>query len=103
MSRILDHLLVGLVLIVSAAYAVSALGPRSVRRRVLAALGRLMVRAPAWLGLRRMAEWLAVRSADKAQGACGGCDSCGPEQTTTQQSPDAEVSVPLSEIGRRRI
>lgn len=103
MSRILDHLLVGLVLIASAAYAVSALGPRSVRRRVLAALSRVMARAPASLGLRRMAEWLAVRSAGKAQGACGGCDSCGPEPAPTQKSPDTEVSVPMSDIGRRRI
>jgi hypothetical protein len=103
MSRLLDHLLVGLVLIVSAAYAVAALGPRSVRRRVLAALSRVMARAPASLGLRRMAEWLAVRSAGKAQGACGGCDSCGPEQPPAPKSPDTEVSVPLSDIGRRRI
>ena len=103
MSRILDHLLVGLVLLVSAAYAVAALGPRSVRRRVLASLSRVMARAPTSLGLRRMAEWLAVRSAGKAPGACGGCDSCGSEQPPTQKSPDTEVSVPLSDIGRRRI
>jgi hypothetical protein len=103
MSRILDHLLVGLVLIVSAAYALAALGPRSVRRRVLASLSRVMARAPASLGLRRMAEWLALRSVGKAQGACGGCDSCGPGQTPTQQAPDTEVSVPLAKIGGRRI
>ena len=103
MSRLLDHLLVGLVLIVSAAYAVAALGPRSVRRRVLAALSRVMARLPAWLGLRRAAEWFAVRSAGKAQGACGGCDSCGPEHAPTQNSPDTEVVVPVSNIGRRRI
>jgi hypothetical protein len=103
MSRLLDHVLVGLVLLVSAAYAVAALGPRSVRRRVLAALSRAMARLPPSLGLRRTAEWLAVRSAGKAQGACGGCDSCGPEQTPTQTSPDTEVGVPLANIGRRRI
>jgi hypothetical protein len=103
MSRILDHFLVGLVLMVSAAYAIAALGPRSVRRGVLAALSRVMARAPAFLGLRRVAEWLAVRSAGKASGACGGCDSCGPEQAPTQKSPGTEVSVPLSDIGRRRI
>ena len=103
MSRILDHVLVGLVLIVSAAYVASALGPRSLRRRVLAASSRVMARAPASLGLRRMAEWLAARSAGQAQGACGGCDSCGPEQPPAQKSPDSEVSVPLSNIGRRRI
>lgn len=103
MSRILDHALVGLVLLVSAAYAASALGPRSLRRRVLGALSRVIARAPATLGLRRMADWLAVRSAGKAQGACGGCESCGPEESPTQKSPDTEVSVPMSNIGRRRI
>ncbi len=103
MSRILDHVLVGLVLIVSAAYAASALGPRTLRRRVLAALSRVVARAPASLGLRRMAAWLAVRSAGKAQGGCGGCDSCGPEETPTQKPADAEVRVPLSNISRRRI
>ncbi len=56
MSHLLDHVLVGLMLIVSAAYAASALGPRSLRRRVLAASSRVMARAPAPLGLRRMAE-----------------------------------------------
>jgi hypothetical protein len=63
MSRLLDHVLVGLVLLVSAAYAASALGPRSLRRRVLAALSRVMARAPASLGLRRMAEWLTPAAA----------------------------------------
>jgi hypothetical protein len=103
MIRILDPVLVGLALFVSAAYVASALGPRSLRRRVLAASSRLLARAPASLGLRRMAEWLAVRSAHGAQGACGGCDSCGPEQTPTQKPADAEVGVPLSNISRRRI
>jgi hypothetical protein len=103
MSRILDHVLVGLVLIASASYAAAALGPRSLRRRVLAALSRVMARAPALLGLRRMAEWLALRSAGKAPGACGGCDSCGPEQTTAQKPADSEVRVPVSNIRRRRI
>jgi hypothetical protein len=99
-SRILDHVLVGLVIIVSAAYAASALGPRTLRRRVLAALSRMAARAPASLGLRRMAEWLAVRSAGKVQGACGGCDSCGPEESPAQ-SPAAEVRVPVASIRRR--
>jgi len=103
MSRILDHALVGLVLIVSAAYAASALGPRSLRRRVLAASSRVMARAPASLGLRRMAEWLAVRSTGKAQGACGGCDSCGAAETPGENSPDAEVRVPVANIRRRHI
>src|ERR1700693_2631761 len=98
MSRILDHVLVGLVLIVSAAYAASALGPRSLRRRVLAASSRVMARAPASLGLRRMAEWLPGRAAGYAP--CGGCDSCGPEESTAQ-SPDAEVRVPVANIRRR--
>jgi hypothetical protein len=107
MNSILDNSLVGLVLIVSAGYAVSALGPRSLRQRLLSALSRLLARAPALLGLGRMARWLAVASAGKAQGACGGCDSCGPEQALAQKSsPEnsrgSEVCVPVTKIGRRR-
>jgi hypothetical protein len=100
MSRILDHVLVGLVLLASALYAVAALGPRSLRRRVLGALSTLMARAPAALGLRRMADWLAVRSAGKAQGACGGCDSCAAEESAAP-APGAEVRVPVANIRRR--
>ncbi len=105
MNGILDDSLVGLALLVSAGYALSSLGPRSVRRRLLAGLSRVMARAPAFLGLRRMAQWLAVASAGKAQGACGGCDGCGEEpaaqKSTTQSSRPGEVKVPLAQIGRR--
>jgi hypothetical protein len=106
MNSILDNSLVGLVLIVSAGYAVSSLGPRSLRQRLLAALSRLLARAPAFLGLGRMSRWLAVASAGKAQGACGGCDSCGSEQSpaqksSTENSRAAEVRVPVTKIGRR--
>jgi hypothetical protein len=101
MNSILDDSLVGLVLLVSAGYAVTSLGPRNLRRRVLAALSRVTARAPAVLGLRRTAEWLAVASAGKAHGACGGCDSCGSKQAPAQKSPEAEVRVPVAKIGRR--
>ena len=105
MNGILDDSLVGLALLVSAGYALSSLGPRSVRRRLLAGLSRVMARAPAFLGLHRMAQWLAVASAGKAQGACGGCDGCGEEpaaqKSPTQNSQAGEVKVPLAQIGRR--
>jgi hypothetical protein len=101
MNSILDYSLVGLALLVSAGYAVSSLGPRSLRRRVLTALSRMAQRAPTFFGLRRTAQWLAVASADKAQGACGGCDSCGSEQEPAQKSPTAEITVPVAKIGRR--
>jgi hypothetical protein len=106
MNSILDNSLVGLALLVSAGYAVSSLGPRSLRRRLLAALSRLLARAPKFLGLARVARWLAVASAGKAQGACGGCDDCGSEQapaqkSSTQDSRAAEVRVPVTKIGRR--
>ena len=103
MNSILDNSLVGLALLVSAGYAVSSLGPRSLRQRLLAALSRLLVRAPGFLGLGRMARWLAAASASKAQGACGGCDNCGSEQAPAQK-PDSralEVRVPVTKIGRR--
>jgi hypothetical protein len=100
MSSILDYSLVGLALLVSAGYAVSSLGPRSLRRRVLAALSRVMARGPAFPGLRQIAQRLAAASAGNAQGACGGCDSCGSEAPAATP-PAAEVRVPVTKIGRR--
>jgi hypothetical protein len=101
MNNILDNFLVGLALAVSAGYALSSLGPRSLRRRLFAALSGLIARAPAALGLRRTAQWLAVASKAKASGACGGCDSCGSEQAPSSKPPAADVRVPVAKIGRR--
>jgi hypothetical protein len=101
MNSVIDNSLVGLALLGSAGYALLSLGPRSLRRRLLAALSRLIARAPAVLGLRRTAQWLAVASKPKASGACGGCDSCGSEQAPASKSPVADVRVPVAKIGRR--
>jgi hypothetical protein len=100
MNSILDNSLVGLALLASAVYAIASLGPRSLRRRILGVLSRAAARAPAFLGLGRAAQRLAVASAAKAQGACGGCDTCGSEPATPQPSK-AEVRVPVAKIGRR--
>ena len=101
MNTVIDNSLVGLALLMSGGYALLSLGPKSLRRRLLAALSRAAARAPAILGLRRTSQWLAVASKGKAQGACGGCDSCGSEQAPAQKSPAAEVRVPVPKIGRR--
>jgi hypothetical protein len=106
MNSVLDNSLVGLALLASAGYAAMKLGPRSLRRGMLAALSRLLASAPAGFGLRRISERLDAASAGKAQGACGGCDNCGSEQTPAQQagaenSASAEVRVPVAKIGRR--
>jgi len=106
MNGILDDLVVGLVLLISAGYAVYSLGPRSLRSRTFAALSRVTARAPGFLGRGRMARWLAASSANKSQGACGGCDNCGTDKATTSTgvAPTAvtsEVRVPLAKIGRR--
>jgi hypothetical protein len=116
MNGILDDFLVGLVLMISAGYAIFSLGPRSLRSRSFAALSNVMARSPAFLGLGRMARWLAALAADKSKGACGGCDNCGSGKTpasTFTGSPAAgsqaagppaagsEVRVPLAKIGKR--
>ena len=97
MNSVIDNSLVGLALLGSAGYALLSLGPRSLRRRLLGALSR----ATAFLGLRRTAERLAVSSAGKTHGACGGCDSCGSEQAPKAEGPSADVRVPVGKIGRR--
>jgi hypothetical protein len=101
MSGILDNFLVGLALIVSAAYAVASLGPKSLRRRLLGALGWVMARAPGFLHLQRAAQWFTVASSGKAPGACGGCDSCGSDQGPAHKPQESEVNVPVAKIGRR--
>jgi hypothetical protein len=107
MNSILDNSLVGLALAASAAYALSSLGPRSLRQRLLAVLSRLMARAPALLGLRQWAQRLQTASADKAAGSCGGCDNCGSEQSPSPSPklptavPGAEIRVSVAKIGRR--
>ena len=101
MNDMLDNSLVGLALLVSAAYAVSSLGPKVLRRRMLEALSRVTARAPAFLGLRRATQWFSVASAGKAQGPCGGCDGCGSEPAAGEKSSEVEVRVPATKIGRR--
>jgi len=104
MNSVLDDSLVGLALIVSAGYALASLGPRILRRRLLALLSQLIAHIPKFLGLQRAAQRLAVASSGKAQGACGGCDSCGPGETPAPNSPRqpaSEVRVPVAKIGRR--
>ena len=106
MNNVLDNSLVGLALLTSAGYAVMKLGPRGLRRGVLAGLSILFARAPAVLGLRRISERFGAASGGKPQGSCGGCDNCGSEQTPAQQavpqnSAPGEVRVPVAKIGRR--
>src|SRR5277367_190813 len=98
MNGVLDDSLVGLVLLISAGYALISLGPRNLRRRMLAAMSRIFAYAPKFSRLRRLSQRLEVASRGAVQGACGGCDSCGSEQapaSPTQISTPAEVRVPL--------
>jgi|ERR1700678_1870206 hypothetical protein len=102
MKSVLDNSLVGVALLTSAVYAISALGPRALRRRLLAFLGRLTARVPRYLGLGRIAQRFAAAATGKAQGACGGCDNCGSEPAASDpKSPASEVRVPVEKIGRR--
>jgi hypothetical protein len=88
MNGILDNLLVGLVLVASAGYVITSLGPRGLKARALVVASRGLRLLPAALRLHGLA------------GGCGGCDNCGSEHAASQ-TPGAEVSVPLTKIGRR--
>jgi hypothetical protein len=106
MNGILDGSLVGLALLLSVGYALLSLGPRGLRRKLLAALSGAAARVPAALGLRAAAQRLSIAAAGKNQGACGGCDDCGTSavdaaKSPTKDSPAAEVRVPVAKIGRR--
>jgi hypothetical protein len=100
MNSVIDISLVGLALLASGGYVLLSLGPRSLRRRLAQGLSRAAGRAPALLGLRRMAQRLAV-SAGKAHGACGGCDDCGSGPAAAKTPAGGEVRVPVEKIGRR--
>jgi len=99
MNAVLDNLLVAAVLLASVGYAVVKLGPRTLRKRILGALGHVLESAPAFLKLTSVAQRLAAASG-KAQAACGGCDNCGAESTSPPQS-SSEINVPVSKITRR--
>lgn len=105
MGTFFENFLVGLALLVSVGYAVSSLGPRPLRNGLLAALSRLLARAPACFGLQAVARRLsaASRRVTGATGACGGCDNCGTAQTEAPHSASAEVKVPVANIGRREM
>jgi hypothetical protein len=85
MSSLLDMALVGIALLASVLYAIVALGPRTWRRHIGAAL--------AACGLARVAP--------KASGACGGCDNCAAPDAK-ESTAGAETRVPLEDIGRRK-
>ncbi|HTV94513.1 MAG TPA: DUF6587 family protein [Steroidobacteraceae bacterium] len=96
----LDDTLVAIALAASAAYALWALGPKSLRRRLGSALAALAARAPAGLHLEAVARRLRETSAHGG-GACGGCESCAPQADAPLASAPAEVRVPLANIGKR--
>jgi hypothetical protein len=106
MNGILDGSLVCLALLLSVGYALLSLGPRSLRRKLLAGLSRTAARVPAVLGLRAAAQRLSMAADGKSHGACGGCDDCGTSAAGAANSPTsdsqaAEVRVPIAKIGRR--
>jgi hypothetical protein len=100
MNGVLDYFLVGLVLLVSAGYAVLALGPRTMRPRFYAASSRALARAPGWLGLKGIAGRLAA-AGGKSAGACGGCGTCGSEPGAADAKTDGEVRIAVTKIGKR--
>ncbi len=98
MNAVLDNLLVAAVLLASVGYAVVKLGPRTLRTRILSALGLVLESAPPFLKLGSVAQRLAAASGKAA--ACGGCDNCGMESSSVPQPP-SEISVPVAKISRR--
>jgi hypothetical protein len=98
MSRSLDAVLVAIALAASVGYALYALGPKILRRRLRMALAELAARAPAALRLGRIERRL--RDTAGGSGACGGCDSCAP---SSADAPGAgtEIRVPAASIGKR--
>src|SRR5258706_13582434 len=97
MNGVIDGSLVALALLASGGYVLLSLGPRSLRRRLLAALSQAAARAPAFLGLRRMAQRLAA-SARKAPRGCGGCGDFRAGHAAGQTPAGVAVPGPGGEI-----
>ncbi len=98
MNKLLDNSLVALALLASGWYALSSLGPKSLRTRLWGALARAAAHAPSFLQLGGLARRLDA--AGKAAGGCGGCGSCASDQPAAE-TPTPEVRVPVAKIGRR--
>ncbi len=97
MNRLLDNSLIVLALLASGCYALSSLGPKSLRMRLWGALARAAARAPSFLHLDSLARRLDA--AGKASGGCG-CGGCASDQPAADP-PTPEVRVPVAKIGRR--
>ena len=103
MNGFLDDVLVGLILFAGFGYAAYALGPKSLRARLLTGLAAIIGRLPAFPGAGAVAGRLAEKSRLKSGAACGGCDNCGSDPAPkTAQGSSSDIHVPLSKIGRRR-
>jgi hypothetical protein len=76
MQHVVDIGLVTLVLLAAIGYAVLALGPKSLRKRIMGASA-------------------------KGGGACGGCDDCGTPKPVQSAAPGGEIRIPIGRIGRR--
>jgi hypothetical protein len=99
MNRVVDDLIVALVLAVSAGYALMALGPKGLRKRIWGSLASWAERVPAGLHLQGVA--LRFRAAaERKAAACGGCDNCD-STGTAPKAAAGEVRIPLAKIGRR--
>jgi hypothetical protein len=107
MNHWLDQSLVGLLLAASAGYALMTLGPKTLRKKILAGMSRLATRAPRVFGLSRWAQRLQTAAAAKPKGACGGCEDCGAGAgagagtASGAQSTPSEINIPVGKIGRR--
>jgi hypothetical protein len=104
MNKLLDNGLVALALAASGFYALLALGPKSLRRFLWAALARAAASAPPALHLAGLARRLDA-VAGKISSACGGCETCGPEPSKGAaaggEGNAPEIRVPLAQVGKR--
>jgi len=93
MSRVIDTGLVALALIASVLYALAALGPRALRRRLRMTLARVAAGAHLPGAARRLER-------ETGAGGCGaGCGSC--ESEPGASADNSEVRVPIDKIQRK--
>jgi hypothetical protein len=113
MIEVVGDGLVGIALLASVAYAVLALGPQALRRRLSAALAARAARRSATTGLAPTAGIIERLVHAKAAGGCGGCGGCegaapaghppgDAAPGSREPSAAAEVRIPAAGIKLRR-
>ena len=83
-ALLVQYLLIALAVMASAIHVLNRQLPGPMRRlRIACAVPLVREGRPRWVG--RLGRWIAPASVAGGKAACGGCDGCGPADTSPRQ------------------